>query len=172
MIVRKIFDKMYAILYPEKYIRKIGVNCKGKFRMYGNPYGHFGTEPWIITLGNNVHITKNVEFITHDGATLLFRDRHQKLEITKPIVIGDNVYIGVNSIIMPGVVIGSNVIIGAGSIVTKNIPDNSVAVGVPAKVVKRIDEYYEKAKAESLELGDLQGKMKDNALKKYYNYKG
>lgn len=172
MIIRKIFEKIYAILYPEKYIKKIGVNCKGKFRMYGNPYGHFGTEPWIITLGNNVHITKNVEFITHDGATLLFRDKHQKLEITKPISVGDNVYIGVNTIILPGVTIGSNVIIGAGSIVTKNIPDNSVAVGVPAKVVKSIEEYYEKAKHDSLELGDLQGKVKDDALKKYYKYKG
>ncbi len=172
MVIKKIWKKLYAVLYPEKYVRKIGVNCKGEFRVYGNPYGHFGTEPWIITLGNNVHITKNVEFITHDGATLLFRKRHPKLEITKPIVVGNDVYIGVNSIILPGVTIGDNVIIGAGSVVTRDIPCNSVAVGTPARVIESADEYYEKAKLESLELGDLQGKLKDNALKEYYNYKG
>ena len=60
------------------------------------------------------------------------------------IKIGNNVHIGMNVIVMPGVTIGDNVVIGCGAIVTKNIPSNSVAVGVPAKVIESIDEYYEK----------------------------
>jgi serine acetyltransferase len=73
---------------------------------------------------------------------------------------------------MPGVTIGSKVIIGAGAIVTRDIPDNSVAVGVPARVIKTADEYFEKTQRESLHLGHLKGEEKDRALMKYYNYKG
>lgn len=91
-----------------------------------------------------MHITNGVRFITHDGGTLLFRDRVPDLEITKPIVIGDNVYIGNNVLLLPGVTIGNNVIIGAGAVVSRSIPDNSVAVGVPARVIKSSDEYFEK----------------------------
>lgn len=94
------------------------------------------------------------------------------LEITKPITIGDNVYIGNNVIILPGVTIGSNVIVGAGAIVSKDIPDNSVAVGVPAKIIKSADEYFDKLQRESLHLGHLRGQEKDKALMKYYGYNG
>ena len=73
---------------------------------------------------------------------------------------------------LPGVTIGSNVIIGAGAVVSKNIPDNSVAVGIPARVIKTADEYLEKLKKESLHLGHLKGQEKDKALMNYYNYKG
>lgn len=132
----------------------------------------WGTEPWIITLGNNVYITNGVRFVTHDGGTLLFRDQVPDLEITKPITIGNDVYVGNNVLLLPGVTIGNKVIIGAGAVVTHDIPDNSVAVGVPAKVIKTADEYLEKVKRESLHLGHLKGEEKDRALKKYYGYKG
>lgn len=138
--------------------------------LYGNV--EWSTEPWIITLGENVHITDGVKFITHDGGTLLFRDRVPDLEITKPITIGDNVYIGNNVIILPGVTIGSNVIIGAGAVVSRSIPDNSLAVGVPARVIKTADEYFEKIQRESLHLGHLKGQEKDRKLMEYYGYKG
>ena len=61
-----------------------------------------------------------------------------------PITIGNNVHIGTNAIIMPGVTIGNNCIIGCGAIVTKSIPDNSIAAGVPARIIETIDEYIEK----------------------------
>ncbi len=156
---------------PVKYAEKVGVNFhKESLHIYGEV--KWSTEPWIISLGKNVHITDGVKFITHDGGTLLFRDRIPDLEITKPIVVGNNVYIGNNAIILPGVTIGNNVIIGAGAIVTKNIPDNSVAVGVPARVVKTAEEYLEKIKNESIHLGNLKGKEKDLALQKHYGYTG
>ena len=153
-------------LNREKYAKKLGVNFGKNCRFYGNI--HWNTEPWIITLGNNVHITNEVDFVTHDGATLLFRDREPTLELTRPITIGDNVYIGTRSIILGGVNIGNNVIIGARSVVTKDIPDNSVAAGVPCRVIKSTEEYLEKLKRESLHLGHLKGKEKDKALREYY----
>ncbi len=94
------------------------------------------------------------------------------MEITKPIVLGDNVYVGNNVIILPGVTIGSNVVIGAGAIVSRDIPDNSVAVGVPARVIKTTDEYLKKLETESLHLGHLKGREKDRALMKHYGYTG
>lgn len=168
---RFLYRKVVGALNPLKYARKIGVNMyEGGVHLYGRI--SWGTEPWIITLGNNVHITEGVKFITHDGGTLLFRDKVQDLEITKPIKIGNDVYIGNDVIILPGVSIGSKVIIGAGAVVAKDIPDNSVAVGVPARVIKTADEYFEKIQKESLHLGKLKGKAKDDALKEYYGYTG
>ena len=73
---------------------------------------------------------------------------------------------------MPGCKIGNKVVIGAGAVVTKDIPDNSVAVGVPARVIKTADEYFEKLQKESLHLGHLRGEEKDKALKAYFHYQG
>ena len=158
-------------LNPIKYAKTVGVNFpEGKLHIYGKV--DWSTEPWIITLGENVHITDGVKFITHDGGTLLYRSIVPDLEVTKPINVGSNVYFGNNVIVLPGVNIGSNVVIGAGAVVSKDIPDNSVAVGVPARVIKTADEYLEKLKKESLHLGHLSGEEKDRALMKHFGYKG
>lgn len=174
MKLRKIYRFFYCIIAKKinsvKYAKKIGVNFGEELHLYGNI--SWGTEPWIITIGNNVHITDGVKFITHDGGTLLYRNRVPDLEITKPITIGNDVYIGNNVLLMPGVNVGNNVVIGAGAIVTKDIPNNSVAVGVPAKVIKTADDYFAKLQEESLHLGHLKGQQKDNALKEYYGYNG
>ena len=174
MIFRKLYRKYYHVVVrrrnPIKYVKKIGVNLAGRLFIYGNIT--WGSEPWIISIGDNVHLTNGVKFITHDGGTLLFRDRVPDLEITKPITIGNNVYVGNDVLFMPGVNIGNNVVIGAGAVVTRDIPDNSVAVGVPARVIKSIDEYFEKIKSESLHLGHLKGEEKDKALREYYGYTG
>lgn len=163
--------KWMSTIHPVQYAKKIGVNFPdGELHLYGKIA--WGTEPWIITLGSNVHVTDGVKFITHDGGTLLYRSTIPDLEITKPIKLGNDVYIGNNVIILPGVTIGDNVVIGAGAVVSKNIPDNSVAVGVPARVIKTADEYLEKLKKESIHLGHLKGQEKDRALMEYYGYKG
>lgn len=169
-IYRYFYKKIVGKINPSKYAKKIGVNFTKDLFIYGNI--SWGTEPWLITLGENVHITNGVQFITHDGGTLLFRNIIPDLEITKPITIGNNVYIGVDCKILPGVNIGNNVVIGAGSIVTKNVPDDCVVAGVPARKIKSIDDYLEKIKNESLHVGNLKGKTKDEALKEIFNYKG
>ena len=155
---------------PEKYAKIIGVNFGDDLHIYGTV--HWGSEPWIITLGNNVHLTEGVSFLTHDAGILIFKKDIPDLELTKPIVVGSDVYIGANTMILGGVTIGNKVIIGCGSIVTNDIPDNSVVVGTPARVIKSADEYLEKAKINSIHLGHLVGQKKDQALMKYYNYKG
>lgn len=168
-IIKKACLLLYATLNHEGYAKLIGVKMGKNVRIYGNPFWMFSTEPWCITLGNNVHITREVVFITHDGGTLLFRDKIPTLEFTAPIVVKNNVYIGVRSIIMPGVTIGNNCVIAAASVVTKDIPDNCVVGGVPAHFIKSTDDYFEGLKSKSLGFGHLKGKMKDNALKEYYS---
>ncbi len=148
----------------------IGVNFGEDLHIYGNPRKMFGSEPWSITLGNHVHITDDVRFITHDRGTLLFRHIVPDLEITKPIVVGDYVYFGNKSMVMPGVKIGNNCVVAAGAVVTKDVPDGSVVGGVPAKIIKTTEEYFEKLKSESLHLGHLKYEEKDRALREYYGY--
>lgn len=112
--------------------------------------------PELIFIGDNVRIASNVSFITHDVSHNMLNN----LPVSKTggycfkekkgkIVIGDNVFVGANSMILYDVSIGNNVIIGAGSIVTKNIPDGSVAVVVPCKVIDEFDNFVEKRKSEN-----------------------
>jgi maltose O-acetyltransferase len=97
---------------------------------------------WLVTIGDNVTLAPRVHILAHDASTQTL------LGFTKIglVIIGDNVFIGAGSIVLPNVRIGNNVIIGAGSVVTKDIPDNSVAVGNPASVVGKTDEYIDKNK--------------------------
>lgn len=166
---RSLYLKVLSRFNYEKYLCILGVNFpRGEVHIYGRV--EWQTEPWIITLGKNVHITDGVKFITHDGSTLIYRQYTPDLEITKPIKVGNDVFIGNNTIILPGVTIGNNVVVGAGAVVSRDIPDNSLAVGIPARVVKTSDEFYAKLQSESLHLGHLKGREKDCALRKYYGY--
>ena len=95
-------------------------------------------DPLLLSVGDNVIVTGWVKLLTHDGSPMIFREEIGEKYIYGPINIGDNVFIGMNSIIMPGISIGNNVIIGAGSVVRKDVPDNVVLMGNPAKVIFKI----------------------------------
>lgn len=90
-----------------------------------------------VEFGDNVFVAPNCGFYTA-GHPLEYEIRNKGLEYAKPIKIGNNVWIGGNAVVLPGVTIGNNVVIGAGSVVNKDIPANVVAVGNPCKVIKNI----------------------------------
>jgi maltose O-acetyltransferase len=115
----------------------IGENC----HIYGSvDSGH----EFLVSMGNNVTLASGSMLLTHDGSTkkIIGYSRVGRIDI------GNDVFIGARSIVLPNVKIGNKVIIGAGCIVTKDIPDNSVVVGNPARVIGTYDAYVEKTKAQ------------------------
>lgn len=90
-----------------------------------------------VEFGDNVFIGPNCGFYTA-GHPIEIELRNKGIEYAKPIKVGNNVWFGGNVVVLPGITIGDNVTIGAGSIVTKNIPSNTIAVGNPCKVIKKI----------------------------------
>ena len=107
----------------------------------------YPTDPELISIGNNVMLASGVDFTNHDIIAAMLNRKYNTNDFVNAegcISIGDNVMIGANTMILPNVRIGSNVIIGAGSIVAKYIPDNSVAAGIPCKVIGDFDTLVEK----------------------------
>ena len=95
---------------------------------------------WLIEIGDNVTLAPRVHILCHDASTKTF------LNYTKigRVTIGDNVFVGAETVILPGIKIGNNVVIGANSTVTHDVPENSVVVGSPARVIGSLDEYLNK----------------------------
>lgn len=108
---------------------------------------NFSSEEYLIKVGNHVTIANGVQFITHDGGAWVLRGLEEKYKYTNiigKIEIENNVFIGMNAVILPGISIGSNSIIAAGSIVTKSVPPNSIVGGNPAKLICTIEDYINK----------------------------
>jgi|TARA_B100001971_G_C18110042_1_gene493671 maltose O-acetyltransferase len=142
-IIRKIVRHIW-ILYLLKckniFLRFLGAKIGKNVIIYTSIMNIDKYYADLITIGDNVNLTRGSIVLCHDIASEYF----EKFGINKPktnkVKIGNNVFIGMNTIILPGVTIGNNVIIGAGSIVTKDFPDNVVAAGNPAKIIKKIKE--------------------------------
>lgn len=106
------------------------------------------TRPWLIEIGDDVQITHGVTILTHGYDWSVLKGMYgEVLGSAGKVTIGNNVFIGMNTTILKGVTIGNNVVIGAGSLVNKDIPDNCVAAGNPARFIMSIEDYYEKRKA-------------------------
>lgn len=112
----------------------------GENFQYNSGYPIDGNWPWLISVGNNVTLATGVKLLAHDASTAK-TGVHTKIGIVK---IGDNVFIGANSIVLPNVRIGDNVVVGAGSVVTKDVPSNCVVAGNPAKFICTFEEYCDK----------------------------
>lgn len=151
---------VYARLRPVAYAKKIGVNIKEQAQIYGSSYEMFSSEPFLVTLHDNVFISIRVQFICHDGGVLPFRRGFPSLDIAAPIVVKSNCFIGAGALIMRDETIGENCIIAANAVVTKDVPDGSVVGGNPARVIKATQDYLDNARRKSLEIGHLYGDEK------------
>lgn len=139
------FAKMESYI---NYLRKLGVKIGSDCEIYKTV--EFGSEPYLIEIGNKVRINSGVKLITHDGGCWVLRNHDKYCEIFQdsdcfgPIKIGSNVHIGTDSIIMPGVTIGNNCIVACGAVVTKDVKENTIVGGIPARPIEGIAEYAEK----------------------------
>ena len=143
-LINRFLSRMRGEQNIDKLISRgliIGKNCK---------LGSCTIDPshcFHITIGDNVTFGPRVHILAHDASTKVFLNHTRVANVR----IGSNVFIGAHSIVLPGVTIGDNVIVGAGSVVTHDIPSESVAVGVPARVIKSMEEYLDKRRQEMLQ---------------------
>lgn len=152
-----------------KIWRKYGLNIDPEGGVSIGSNVGFGSEPYLITIGNKTRINKNVQFITHDGSMWVVRNlypEYQNSDLIKPITVGSNVQVGSNAMILPGVNIGNNCIIGAGAIVTHDVPDNTVVAGVPARIIETVEEYVVKNRDSFIETKNMTPEQKRVFLEK------
>lgn len=131
-----------------QYLRNSGVHIGEKTIVYAPRHTSIDIQkPHLISIGSYCKITTGVIILAHDySISVARRVFGEFIGGTAPTKIGDNCFLGMNSIILPGTTIGNNCIVGAGSVVGGKYPDNVVIAGNPARVVYTLDEYYQKRK--------------------------
>ncbi len=154
LIIKNFFKK---IIYKEKYssqayinwLRKQGMKIGERTKIFAPTKTTIDiTRPWLIEIGNDVQITEGVTILTHGYDWSVLKGVYgEVLGSSGRVKIGNNVFIGMQSTILKGVTIGNNVIIGANSLVNRNIPDNCVVGGNPARIIMSLNDYYEKRKS-------------------------
>lgn len=132
--------------YFRKYVFHMGKNVQ----LYVT---RLGTEPYLVSIGDNVTVAASVMFITHDVSAFnmarLTGDSEYTLDKVGSVVLKNNCMIGARSLLMPGCEVGENSVIAAGSVVTRKVPDNEVWGGVPAKFIMTMEEYRQKLIAQN-----------------------
>lgn len=134
------------------YLRKAGAKIGEGTECFGVRDVYIDeTRPWLINIGDNVILTKGVTILTHGYDLSVLMNYYGELYGSSgKVTIGNNVFVGMHSTILKGVTVGNNVIIGANSLVNKDIPDNCVYAGNPAKFIMTIENYRNKRKNEYL----------------------
>jgi acetyltransferase-like isoleucine patch superfamily enzyme len=128
-----------------RYAKQLGVHLGPDVVFFGGI--SFGSEPWLVRIGGGTWVTTGVQFITHDGATIVVRNGpfgitpETKLNRYGAIAVGENCFIGVRSILLPGTAIGDHCIVGAASVVSGEVPPRTIVAGNPARVVGDVEEF-------------------------------
>lgn len=172
LIILKIKNELYIKRDPVGYARSMGVVVGERVKLISiKPgLGTFGSEPYLIEIGDDVTVAGGVQFLTHDGGVWVFNNKHnemgdsENIDVCGRIKVESNVFIGYGAIVMPNVKIGRNAVIGAGAVVASDIPENSVAVGVPAKVIMSLQEYREKINTKCVRIRGLSYEEKKEYL--------
>lgn len=168
-LIIKVYNLYLLNKNPIKYWRKMGAKIGLECEISSK--AHLGSEPYLIEIGNHVRINFGVHLITHDGGVWVLRSEHagygnkyKYADNFGEIKIGNNVHIGTNAIVMPGVIIGDNVIIACNAVVTHNVPSNTIVGGVPARMIESIEEYERKNKSNILMTKNLELDKKKELL--------
>jgi len=165
------FYATIARLWPVRYARMIGVNLEGRVTIYGSSYEMFSTEPFLVTLHDNVYVSVGAKFICHDGGVLPFRAEHPTLDLAAPITVHKNCFIGMGAVILKGVTVGANSIVGAYSVVTKDVPEGHIVAGNPARIIKTTISYINDSLEQSLDIGHLKEADKDREYRRIFRKK-
>ncbi len=125
------------------HLKRGGVNIGKNIKIYGASSVVIDeTRPWLLTIGDNVSITHGAQILTHDYSKSVLNTKYgENIGEGGETVIGNNVFIGMNSVILMGTHIGNNVIVGAGSVVRGCIPNDVVIAGNPARIICTLEEH-------------------------------
>lgn len=168
--IRILSDYLSIKRDPVKHAKKIGVQIGRNCRLLNTNARTFGSEPYLIQIGDHVTVTSGVRFINHDGGMWVFREREPDIELFGTIVIGNNVFIGMDTLILPGVKIGDNCVIGAGSIVTRDIEPNMVALGSPARPLKSLEDYRQSVNEKAMFVRSMSPAEKRAHLTQHFDF--
>ena len=167
----RLLNRIYRIINPLKAAKREGMQVGSNVTLCSRMGSSFGSEPYLITIEDEVRMSGGIHFVTHDGGTWAFRDLEkfkidgEDIATYGSIHIGFRTFIGYGVIIMPGVHIGKRCIIGTGAIVTKDIPDESIAVGVPAKVIGNVFDYADKCMDKNININYCFARLKNDKRK-------
>lgn len=160
--IYKFFSKFLGHKIIIQYYRKLGMTIGGNTHIFSRL---ISSEPFLISIGSNVTISTGVSLLTHDASVGPIVGRNVYSDIVGPITIGNNCFIGANSIILPGVRIPDNSIVAAGSVVTKTVVnhlnDNTlqnegiIIGGNPAVYICKTNDFLKKRKSNFLKLHGL-----------------
>lgn len=140
-MVKRITLSLISLISPKLYAKLIGVKIGKNCLIYRSI--EWPSEPYLVTIGDNVQITRGVAIHTHGGGNVV-RRIIPNFDVFGKVIIKDWAYIGAHSQIMPGVTIGEGSMVAAGSVVTKSVPDGFVVGGNPAKVLCSVSEYLDR----------------------------
>jgi acetyltransferase-like isoleucine patch superfamily enzyme len=174
---KRIWESIYKILMLKasdekriKFLRNLGVKIGERCRIRTMS---FSTEPYLIEIGDHTAVAAGTQFITHDGATWVFEDDVDGGGIFGKIVIGNNVFIGINCILLSNTSIGDTCIVGAGSVVRGQFPENSVIAGNPAQIVSKtgIQRMLSKQNPGLLKTRNFTMSQKDKLVRDHFGIK-
>jgi acetyltransferase-like isoleucine patch superfamily enzyme len=135
--------------------RRLGVHVGPETVLYGGV--SFGSEPWLVHIGRGTWVTHGVRFITHDGSIQVVRNGPfgippgTSLNRYDAVVVGENCFIGVQAILLPGTTIGDHSIVGAGSVVSGTVPSRTIVAGNPARVVGKVADFADRVRTETID---------------------
>lgn len=156
--IKKMTPNEYSIMR----MRDSGISIGERCRIYTFLQSH---EPSMIRIGNDVTVSSGVAFITHDNSILKYLD--PMTDVVGRITIGDQCFIGQNSILMLGVTLGERCIVGAGAVVTHSFPPHSVIAGNPARLICTTEKLAEKYKDKAIDFGVMPFSQRDRYLSEH-----
>lgn len=166
--VRRLWNMYRIKADPIGYCRSIGVQVGEGCWLTWLTEATFGSEPYLVSLGDHVCVASGVRFVTHDGALWVFLQENPGIDAFAPIKVGDNVFIGMNAVIMPGVTIGDDCIVAAGAVVVRDVPPGSIVGGVPGKVLGTVEDYWGKVAPTVVKMRHLDPEQRRDFLERTY----
>jgi acetyltransferase-like isoleucine patch superfamily enzyme len=150
---------------PVRYFRQQGAEIGDGVEIFGANLFTFGSEPYLVSIGNHVTISHDVDFITHDGGLRIARAKYPDAYLYRRIQVADHCFLGAHCVLLPGAKVGAGSVIGSGSIVTGEIPAGFVATGAPAKPVRSVEDYIQENRHLWIDTGGLTPSAKRELLR-------